>query len=856
MYRERYRDHEWTRSITKSLSGREATWRTTHRSTLWRGAKGAFVLGLVVLGNATFPLPTDGTPQEKHTLLLKRYREARPPELPAPAWQLSSALCFLVAAFMLGRHATRHIAAYNERLYHELEVNEYVGDAPTFDARSTRRLALPLFGTLVVAASPSPWVAPLLFLVALGIVVYRLERKDPRGSAFLRKRARNVASDFLSKNEQSWIAAERRVRIGLYTFPASLGVFLSLPTGAAVRFAELGTPGALAAAALLLAACIRLSLTFPTLVLYAASLPNLLRVHVVERMPYEEWELMASDKPKDHVFMGFLGPYPPTPYLLPKASLSEHCIMTGRSGSGKTSVGLIPLVTQLIRDDARSDTPANVLVIDPKGDPALFHSSREETRRAGRKFRFFTLKHSAASHAFNPFDTLDPILRNNALSLSQVIARAVGGDHGEGYGRSFFSVMGRTAMLEALREQEAGIEALARKALPGLQERNFRGLYHALQEISNSSFFRNAEARQLIATFHALCHYPQLLDDTHEDVLTGERIDFNRAIEDGEVIYFHVSKPMESRAAAEVARLAMWCLVEAAAAREHVDKETIRANPDYRLPPTRQCWLVCDEFHEVCYAQTAQILTACRSFGIGCVFATQSLELLDQHDAMLSEVVATNADVRMFFSGSSPPEMRRWQEMSGEILEHLPTGSRTTATSETRSEGASWGHGASVTSGRYQSSSETANYGFSRGYSRSSGSSYTTGFTSVYRPRLSKEQILWLGWHKCQFGIQVQEGAGDAARHGPHFKTVDGLWSMPLPVYDDRKRTPWPVVLEDDPPPSSPPELPSPRASRPSGYLHAIREERERHRNLLDGVLSDESALESPESDEKDGPED
>ncbi len=101
------------------------------------------------------------------------------------------------------------------------------------------------------------------------------------------------------------------------------------------------------------------------------------------------------------------------PYYINRDSLLEHALVRGGSGAGKTALILAPLTEQLIRQAGRKDD-SSVLILDLKGDPALFHGTRLAAQAAGLPFRWFTLESGRSSFAMNPF-----LQKNFKTSLSR-----------------------------------------------------------------------------------------------------------------------------------------------------------------------------------------------------------------------------------------------------------------------------------------------------------------------------------------------------------------------------------------------------------------------------------------------------
>lgn len=117
------------------------------------------------------------------------------------------------------------------------------------------------------------------------------------------------------------------------------------------------------------------------------------------------------------------------PYLLQGKLLTEHLHVLGPPGTGKSSIGLVSLLTQQIR---RGD--GAVVVLDCKGDPLLFHTVRQEAEAAGRPFKWFTNLPDRSTYIFNPFDReiYDKLTMSDAVGL---LVNSLNLAHGSEYGR-------------------------------------------------------------------------------------------------------------------------------------------------------------------------------------------------------------------------------------------------------------------------------------------------------------------------------------------------------------------------------------------------------------------------------------
>ena len=125
--------------------------------------------------------------------------------------------------------------------------------------------------------------------------------------------------------------------------------------------------------------------------------------------------------------------------------------------------------------------PPPMVIIDLKGDPALFHTVRLEAEERRRQlgitdprdpryaFRFFTSEKGKATHHFNPFQSLESSSRS-LIQICHLFLDSLSLSHGEGYGRSYYSRKNRHLLYEALeaeprpRSFEARYERLAARA--------------------------------------------------------------------------------------------------------------------------------------------------------------------------------------------------------------------------------------------------------------------------------------------------------------------------------------------------------------------------------------------------------
>ena len=165
----------------------------------------------------------------------------------------------------------------------------------------------------------------------------------------------------------------------------------------------------------------------------------------IERMLWSNDELEAK-----HLYLGtsIEGDYP---VLLHEELLFQHAHILGDTGSRKTSIGIAPLLTQLI---ARENS--SVVILDLKGDMSLFEAAREEARHAGLPFKWFTNITGFSSFVFNPFrQSHVPFLTTNQLTQGMLQALAL--EYGEDYGRGYYSSLNEAVLATYMKHHRKNI---------------------------------------------------------------------------------------------------------------------------------------------------------------------------------------------------------------------------------------------------------------------------------------------------------------------------------------------------------------------------------------------------------------
>jgi hypothetical protein len=363
---------------------------------------------------------------------------------------------------------------------------------------------------------------------------------------------------------------------------------------------------------------------------------------------------------RDCLFMG-THPTKDFPFLLQSKMLCEHMHILGAPGSGKTSIGLMSLMMQLVRKNDGA-----VVVIDLKGDPLLFHTARLEAEATGRSFKYFTNLPNRATYVFNPFDReiYDKLTLMDAVGL---LVNSLNLSHGSDYGRAWFSTASRILLKRAFEAAYPSAETPKRRGRPKKRHatapnpiESFADLNLVIQYLMNGKDGKNYEAaKHLSFVVEQLSEMEQL--NLAPDRLSGEchpaleqAIHMPEVLREKSVVYFYLGGLVDSAAAGELGRLAIYALLTACS--QHFDTHGA----------TRAYCLV-DEAQSVIAQNISNVLAKARSYGLSMTLAHQSMSQLNPPGgADLREIVTNCTATKQYFAVRDMETIRRISFLSGQ----------------------------------------------------------------------------------------------------------------------------------------------------------------------------------------------
>lgn len=346
------------------------------------------------------------------------------------------------------------------------------------------------------------------------------------------------------------------------------------------------------------------------------------------------------------------------PALLHRRDWTNHFHITGPTQMGKTTLGTIGVLKQVLRgqpiwlrdaeglpvlgvdgmplEEGTEHMP--VIIIDCKGDEVLRNTVKEECERRGRVYRQFTLEPGKASAYFN---ALGDLLRRGQCSLvllCELICGMLGLFHGMQYGRGYYSKTSRDQLLRALKDAPTPPTSWASA---------YRVLMAAHDPREDRDVFELLSTIRAIAEFEVLGPAPE----------GAEEISMVRAIAENEVIYFHLPALGPAYTVRDVGRMAMYCWLQAAIARSR--------GPE---GPKRSL-MVIDEFQILAGEQSEVVLQQASAGSVTCLFSNQSLHDLDRYGVPnLSDTVRDNTRVKLAFGIPNLKEAEDWARRAGETI--------------------------------------------------------------------------------------------------------------------------------------------------------------------------------------------
>lgn len=345
----------------------------------------------------------------------------------------------------------------------------------------------------------------------------------------------------------------------------------------------------------------------------------------------------ADDLERQHLFLG-TSETSDYPVLVHREIHDQHGHILGDSGASKTALAMAPQATQLI---ARADS--TVVIVDLKGDKALFESCRREAARTRKlRFRWISNEVGQSSFGFNPF-----LQSHNArLSVGQLTQQLLQGlslDYGIQYGAGYFTAMNEIVLNNILQETGA------------------RSFHELSGHIEDRQWYRSIgfeedwkQARHLgalvnrLAESQAINVVPEMFTDQPE--VHQEAIDVANLYEEPQVIYLWLRSAVEPTNAPAIARLFLWSMFTAAS---HQPQDQNRV------------YFFIDEMQQIISDGIKLIFEQFRDLGGTIIAAHQTAGQLRRQGTDLGDTIDSCTAVKQIFRASDLHSLERLEKLGG-----------------------------------------------------------------------------------------------------------------------------------------------------------------------------------------------
>ena len=338
---------------------------------------------------------------------------------------------------------------------------------------------------------------------------------------------------------------------------------------------------------------------------------------------------------REHFLIGFHAEVG-YPILVPR-KLFCHAQISGPTGRGKTAIGVAQMLLQQIM---RGDAP--IVVVDHKGDSALFHQLREAAKNTGRPFRFFTNELGLSTHVFNPFEELNVV---SVGQKSQTFMEALRLNYGDKYGAKFFSSQNQEFLYDIF-ERYPDVESFE----------------HAYAKTSREFFDRDIDrdrVKESITILKQLASIKALnwtRNSGQSPEVLANAIFMPRVLEGNEIIYFWLPSVGESSTVREVSSLAIYSLLTACKSYKR------------KYGVAKQVFVYIDEFQAMASAAFELLLQQARSYGLHAIVSNQTLSDLKKNSPTLLNSLINNTGFRMHFSPADPDMENYMIDQSGDAM--------------------------------------------------------------------------------------------------------------------------------------------------------------------------------------------
>ncbi len=305
--------------------------------------------------------------------------------------------------------------------------------------------------------------------------------------------------------------------------------------------------------------------------------------------------------------------------LIEEAMLNHHLHVLGPTGSGKTSLVILPLSRQAI------EKGRGCCFIDFKGDEVFKRYVQLKAKEKGKKFCYFSIDPNEQSVGYNPLSSGDIHSKvDRIMSALELIYQGPAG---------FYSNVQAMAFVELLKE-----------IIQDKKEINFSSVKKALE---NPHFLRRIDVstQEVKGLLAAISWIGGL------EVITRDELNLAKIIKNGDIVFFALKSQINTRLAEAIGRMLVIDLKSQAVSRKESD-------PFY--------FIFIDEFQNLASPHFVDVISKVRSANFCLVLSNQSRGNLSSVSSAFENAIFTNTATKVIFMQEDPFDSKFWSDKTGQ----------------------------------------------------------------------------------------------------------------------------------------------------------------------------------------------
>jgi len=331
--------------------------------------------------------------------------------------------------------------------------------------------------------------------------------------------------------------------------------------------------------------------------------------------------------------------------VLGEENMNRHVHALGPTGSGKTSLMVLPLAWQVL------EKGRGVCFIDFKGDDVLKKIVYKKAKEAGKKFYYFSIDPLEETLAYNPLFSGDIHSKvDRIMSAMELIYKGPA---------SFYSNVQAMTFIYLLKE---------------MQEDERKIDFGSIKEVLEDEDFLariKVEFKDIRGLLAALTRIADV------EILNRNEINLEKIIEDQDVAFFALKSQVNTQLAEAIGRMVIIDLKFQAVKRSEIDAFF---------------YIFIDEFQNLASNHFVDLISKVRSANFCLILSNQSRGNLLTISKAFENTVFTNTASKIIFNQEDPEDARFWADKTGKTT-YQSKGMRQFA-------GTSWGGEKTILDGR------------------------------------------------------------------------------------------------------------------------------------------------------------